>query len=80
MKKIKEGRISIRDARNLFGRHVVDYVRVNEPVGVWLNGSRYWLAWFSNSTYEILPPKSLSGLRDNGTHRAELTTAGNLLI
>ena len=71
-------RIGIRDARYLFGRHVVDLARI-EPVNVLHNESWFWLSQWSDNHYYLLPAKSLSIWRDNNTMRPWVSSNGTLM-
>ena len=72
-------RISIRDARYVYGRHVVDLASV-EPVSVYREGkiSAYWLCW-ANGQYIFEPHMRLSTRRDDGTMRPCVSIMGELL-
>jgi hypothetical protein len=70
-------RISLRDARYTYGRHVLDLVKV-EPVCILCDGKEHWLCWF-NGLYIFEPYERLSILRDDGTCRPLVTKGGELL-
>lgn len=69
-------RISLADARYIYGRHVLDLVKV-EPVAIWRDHKPYWLCWF-NGMYILEPFARLYQYRADGTGRPIVSPEGVL--